>query len=299
MRLLAGAQGPSLVTVDALSEVSTRAGLDLRLQRRLVGGVQNGADLVADPAGRLLVVKRQPEPVKAERMLRAAPVIQYATDRGWPAARWLWAGRLAEGTAVVVQEYVSGQPVGELDSRTMTAVVAANQYQAGLAHSDAFDDSAQLSAVLKGHPWREAVAGHSRAGANVVRHGDAVLAAAGWPDLPADDVVHGDYSSSNVILTRRGVAFVDCETVGRGTRVRDLADLYRQCFIYPDAPAAAVDLLRTHAVAIAGPHVFTACVVAVTYNNLAWWVENKTESELDIACRQAGGLFAACEVLCR
>lgn len=246
-----------------------------------------------------MVVKRQPDPSKAERLLKAAPVMSYATGRGWPAAEWLWTGRLASGTAVVVQEYAIGRTVTETDTLTVAAIVAANNHQTGLAHPDAFDDSAQLTAVVRSHPWKEAVARNSPAGADLTGHGDAVLAAAGWPDLPGDDVVHGDYSSSNMILTQGGVVFIDCETVGRGTRVRDLADLYRQCFFYPEVQTAAVDLLRTHAVSVAGPHVFTACVVAVTYNNLAWWVDNKSAAEFDVACRRAQTMFEICEALCR
>jgi hypothetical protein len=84
---------------------------------------------------------------RGRRKCNAFPVVQYATDRGWPAARWLSTGRLANGTAVVLQEYVTGQPVTRLDVTTMAAILAANDSQARLAHPDAFDDSAQLAAV--------------------------------------------------------------------------------------------------------------------------------------------------------
>lgn len=294
-----GVRGPSLIAVDALTELSALTGSEFRSQRQLPGGEQTGAELVTDATGRLLVVKRQPESSKAERLLKAFPVIRDATGRGWPAAQWLWAGRLTSGTAFLVQKYVVGEPVSTIDTDTITAIVDANSRQAGLAHPDAFDDSAQLTAVVRSHPWKEAVANRSRAGAALIRHGDAVLGTAGWPALPAADVVHVDYSSSNMILSRDGVVFIDCETVGRGTRVRDLADLYRQCFIYPDAEPAAVDVLRSLAVTVEGPNIFAACVIGTTYNNLAWWVENKTTAEFDIACRRAYALFETCEALCR
>lgn len=282
-----------------LREVSDVVGRELSWRRRLAGGEQGGADLVCDPTGRLLVLKRQPDPSKAARMIDAVPVVQHATDHGWRAARWLGAGRLSDGTAVVLAEHVTGRPVTELDVATMTAVLAANDSQAGLAHPDGFDDSAQLAAVARSHPWRSAVARRSTAGAALVSQGDAVMTAVGRPELPTGDVVHGDYSSSNFLLTDGGIVVVDCETVGRGTRVRDLADLYRQCFIHPGAPAAAVDLLRAYAIRLAGPRVFTACVVAVTYNNLAWWAENKSATDFDVACGRAGQLLEACADLCR
>jgi hypothetical protein len=282
-----------------LREVSGVVGRELVWRRRLAGGEQGGADLVCDSTGHLLVLKRQPDPLRAARVISAVPVVQHATGHGWRAARWLCAGRLSDGAAVVLQEHVTGQPVTELDVTTMAAVLAANDSQAGLAHPDAFDDSAQLTAVARSHPWRSAVAHRSTRGAVLVRHGDAVMATVGRPELPTDDVVHGDYSSSNFLVTEQGIAFVDCETVGRGTRVRDLADLYRQCFIYPGTPAAAVDLLRDHAIRLAGARVFTACVVAVTYNNLAWWAENKSETDFDVACGRAEQLLEACADLSR
>ncbi len=269
-------------------------GRELSWRRRLAGGEQGGAGLVCDATGRLFVLKRQPDPARAARVLNAVPVVQYATGHGWPAARWLCAGQLADGTAVVLQEHVTGRAVTELDVTTMAAVLAANDRQVGLAQTDAFDDSTQLAAVTSSHPWRSAVARRSTAGAALVSHGDAVMAAVGRPELPTDDVVHGDYSSSNLLATDGGIIFVDCETVGRGTRVRDLADLYRQCFIYPGTPAAAVDLLRGHATRLAGPRVFTACVVGVTYNNLAWWAENKSRTDFDVACGRAQLLLEAC-----
>lgn len=284
--------------MDWLREVSAVVGRELHMLRSLKGGEQGGADLVADAADRLFVLKRQPDPSRADRVLSAFPVVQYATGGGWSAARWLSSGRLAYGTAFVLQEYVSGEPVMRLDVRTMAAILAANDSQAELAHPEAFNDSAQLAAVSTDHPWRTAVAQRSTVGAALVRHGDALTAIAGRPELPIADVVHGDFGTTNMLVTDHGVVLVDCETVGRGTRVRDLADLYRECFIYPGAPADAMDLLRAHATELAGPHVFTACVVGVTYNNLAWWAENKSETDFDLACKQAGQLFETCSALC-
>lgn len=87
------------------------------------------------------------------------------------------------------------------------------------------------------------------------------------------------------------VRFVDCDTVSRGTRVRDLADLYRQSFVYPLATSKALSLLSAEATAVEGAQVFAKCAVAVTYSNLAWWVEHKTSSEFDQACTRLHELF--------
>jgi aminoglycoside phosphotransferase (APT) family kinase protein len=275
-----------------LAGIQAQTGLRLQVLRALPGGEQGGAHLVAAGADRTLVLKLQADRHKAERLLRAVPVVDHAVRHGWPAAAWVQAGRLHDGTAFVLQEYVPGRPITAIDAHTMTAIVEANARQSGLATAEATDDSRQLQSVVRDHPWRALVRGHSPAGAALVRHGDDAIRRAGPVRLPVTDLVHGDYSTSNMILTGEGaVRFVDCETVGRGTRVRDLADLYRQCFMYPGTPAAARQILRDHATAIAGPAVFATCAVAVSYNNLAWWVENRSPAEFDEACRRVHRLF--------
>ncbi len=173
-------------------------------------------------------------------------------------------------------------------------MIAANATQAGRALASAFDDSAQLEAVLSGdHPWKGLVAGSTAAAAALVEHGDQVVAWAGAAPIPTTDVVHGDYSSSNIVIsaTGRTARFVDCQTIGRGSRVRDLVDLYRQTFVYPHPANTGAARLRAAGIAAEGQPVFARCAVAVTYNNLAWWVENKTPAELDQACARLHHLF--------
>lgn len=97
--------------------------------------------------------------------------------------------------------------------------------------------------------------------------------------------MHGDYSSSNILLdhTASSATFVDSQTIARGSRVRDLADLYRQSVVYPNAGNKGAELLRSAGVAIGGPQLFAKCAVAVTYNNLAWQVDRKSPDEFDQA----------------
>lgn len=278
---------------SVLAEINGQLGSRYRWQRRLSGGEQGGAHQVSD-GGRLAVLKWQPAGSKAQRLLQAFPAVAYAADGGWPVARWLVGGPLADGGAFMLQEYIDGTPIASLHAQGARAVIAANARQSGLAFSDAADDSCQLEAVLSGDcAWKSQVTDFTAAGASLVQHGDAVAAWAGPAPIPVSDVVHGDYSSSNILLDAEGstATFVDCETVGRGSRVRDLADLYRQDFVYPDACSTGLALLRAAASVIEGPQVFAKCAVAVTYNNLAWWVEHKTPAEFDQACNRLHRLF--------
>lgn len=268
-----------------LTEANGLLGTAYRWQRQLQGGDQNGAHLVRD-GDQLAVLKWQVVPWKAMQLLQAFPAISDAAAHGWPVARWLVAGPLGGGGAFVLQEYVSGAPLTQLDPATMKAVLAANSLQSGLAFSAAADDSSHIEAVLNGDiAWKSNVAAFTPAGAELVQHGDDVATWAADATVPVTDVVHGDYSSSNMLLAADGsIRLVDCETVKRGSRVRDLADLYRQTFAYPGTAADSMALLRAAASAVAGPRVFAKCAVAVTYDNLAWWVEHKTPAEFDVAC---------------
>jgi aminoglycoside phosphotransferase (APT) family kinase protein len=276
-----------------LSEVNDRLGSTYRWQRQLTGGEQSGAHLVLQH-GRSVVLKWEPAGGRADQLLRAFPAVVHATDGGWPAARWLEVGPLSGGGAFVLQEYVEGTPVSRLDAGALQAVVAANTKQQGLALADAFDDSNQLEGVLSGaHDWKAQVRDFTPAGAALVRHGDEVAVWAGQAPIPTSDVIHGDYSSTNLLLDADGsaVTFVDCQTVGRGSRVRDLADLYRQSFVHPRPENTGLSILRAAAVGVAGPQVFARCAVAVTYNNLAWWVEHQPRADFDRACARLHALF--------
>lgn len=260
----------------------------------MAGGEQGGAHLLVEDGHEAVLSLELPGP-RAAQLLRAFPLVVDAVDRGWPAARWLAAGTLTDGSSYVLQEHLEGVHLAELDERSVPTVLAANAAQSGLASDRAPDDSAQLEAVLRGdHPWRRQVAGLTAAGAVLAEHGDEVVAALGEVRLPRADLVHGDYSRTNLLAVpgRPTVVLVDCQTLGRGTRVRDLADLYRQTFLYPLPGDTGARLLRDAALAVEGRQVFVACAVAVTYDNLAWWVENKPSEEFDQACARLRPLFA-------
>lgn len=119
-----------------------------------------------------------------------------------------------------------------------------------------------------------------------------MLRARGSETLPVDDVVHGDSSAANLLRDPAGrIRFVDTETVGRGTRVRDLADLLRQCALATWDSTEAEAVLADEALTIAGDGVFTTCLVAVSVNNPAWLAEHRTIEQFDDACSRVLDLF--------
>lgn len=285
------------MTPDAeqVARVSRATGAPLRLLRPLPGGEQGGALLVAAADGTRFVVTTADEPWKVDRLVAAAPVVQAAVAHGWPAATWIRTGRLPDGSAFVLQEHLDAHPVADLDEDAAHAVVAANRSQRGLGPElgAATDDSAQLLAVLSDHPWRHAVAARSEVGTAVVELATRLHRRHGTEDLPRDDLVHGDMSVSNLLRDAAGrVHFVDTETVGRGTRVRDLADLVRQIRTTVGHDTLVTRMLAAEARSAAGQGVFATCLAAVSLDNLAWLAERPDDAAFDDAGRRVLTMLA-------
>lgn len=283
----------------AIAEVNDHMAAEFKCVNELSGGSQNGAFLLTD-GSRHLVLKWQPDPVKAAGLTKAKTVIDFAVESGWPAARWVYvggsqAGRGSQaGGGFHVQEFVTGSSLVDINKSTVGSVIDANRLQSNAAHASAASDKDYLDSVIDGTlPWKSNVSNHTSAGRVLVTKGDQLLRNIGRVTIPVTDVVHGDYSSSNMLLTERGtICFVDCETVRRGCRARDLADLLRQTYIYGSSPEAQKMLIE-EGCSVAGIEVFSVCAIAVAYDNLAWWVEHKSVEEFDRSCTQLQELFAA------
>lgn len=266
-----------------MDQVIELTGLPLTDAHPLTGGEQGGATLAASPDGSV-VIKFQQEPMKAARLLAAAPIIMASQSR-WNVAHWLAAGPLPSG-AFYLQEFVPGMLLDVAKAADVDAVIAANARQRGLGHRELFDHSAQILAITAGqHAWFEDVARRSRDGASTARQALALVASAGSTSLPNDDIVHGDLSASNTIIDRGGNArFIDSESVGRGHRALDLADLYRQCAAVDSAPARTLERLAVGGVASAGLARFITCVAGAALNNLAWHAANRPLDEYERMC---------------
>lgn len=266
-----------------LDQISELSGLHLTDARSLPGGEQGGATLATSAAGPV-VIKIQQDPAKAARLLAVAPIVMASQSR-WAVARWLAAAPLPSG-AFYLQEFIPGPSLDTAEASSIDAVIAANGRQRGLGAGELFDHSTQILAVASGqHAWFEDVARRSRSGASVAGQALALVASAGATSLPNGDIVHGDLSASNIIIDRRGHArFIDSESVGRGHRALDLADLYRQCAAGDSAPASTISRLVSAGVASAGVSRFITCVVGAALNNLAWHAANRALEEFEWMC---------------
>ncbi|WJY00398.1 phosphotransferase [Curtobacterium sp. 458] len=270
---------------DLLDRISDVSGYVLTNGRRLAGGEQGGA-LLADSSVGPVVVKVQPDPDKAARVLTAARVMQL-TQADWSVANWLAVGPLGDG-AFHLQQFIPGTVLDISKDAAIDAVIAANRRQGGLAVAGAYDHAAQIVAVTTDqHPWFADVARRSEAGALVAATARSLVAVAGTAELTSDDIVHGDLSASNIIVTPSGESrFIDAETVGRGHRVLDLTDLYRQCVISGHAPETVIRRLAVAGASASGPAAFITATVGACLNNLAWHAANRSLPRFEHMCER-------------
>src|SRR5258708_2781497 len=100
-----------------------------QLERRLLGGLNEGAFVLSRPDGSRAVLKwRTSEP---ERLLGARERLDAARARAWPAPAWLAVGR-APGGACVVQEFIDGRTPPRLDDAVAEQMIEILGVQASL-----------------------------------------------------------------------------------------------------------------------------------------------------------------------
>jgi len=204
--------------------VNAEAGAGWRLVRRLAGGWNEGAYLVARPDGSRAVLKwRASDP---ERLLAARDLVTSARASGWPAPGWLACGRAPTGEAWVLQDFIDGGTPPRLDQAVADQMIGILNVQAGLcagagggwgewAWGVVFDDWEGMR-----HRARSGIPGGPRIAAAV----DAIAAACQPRPLSNDDLVHGNFNLANTIATPGRLWLVDVEGLGPGPRAYDLAE---------------------------------------------------------------------------
>ncbi len=243
-------------------------GTVFRVVGPLGGGYQEGAYRIAEPCGRVAVLKltRAPRSVAVVRRLRQA---------GYPAPDFLFWGAAPDGTSYLVQEFLRGAPVAAFTPENTKQLIALNRLQSGLNpepwRPDAsWSDYAMGVVFADESGWASCLRAFSTETARLM----AALeqAAAPFTDvrLPRDDAVHGDWSLGN-LLSEQGqiTGIVDCASAGYGTRAIDLSSLLHYAYDdeYDNTAGRAVrTLLRDEILAIGGTSML---VVLLIYRAMA------------------------------
>ena len=235
---------PQGLPAEVLDDVASVVGAEVRLLRRLSGGINGGAMRVQLAGGADAVLKAVPRahPHHLDETLRAQRVVEHMRRRGYPTPAWLGVGATATHVWQLM-DFVDAAPVQELTPSLVEQLMEIIELQAGQA-SEPYDHWSYAWRVATGQ--ESAVAGrdfHETPEQSLLRQSVARLSGyssavsalverlrrvcADVPPPPeAPDMVHADLNPSNV-LVRNGavVALVDIGNAGSGTRATDLTTL--------------------------------------------------------------------------
>jgi aminoglycoside phosphotransferase (APT) family kinase protein len=250
-----------------IEELNAVHGLRWHVRERCASGMQGGAWLLRDSAGRPAVLKQRPAGSVPD-IRRIAAAVARVREAGYPTPAWLASGTTATGSSYWVQDYVPGRPATPLTTSTVPLLVEVLERQAGLDPAPDLDWGSRVTAMAlsdaTGQP-RHKVRGLGRAGRALLASFDRLLAEAGPVSLPGQDMVHGDFNSCNILLRDGGVAgLIDVQDLGSGSRVVDYACLLREAYV-EDYGESVTHPIRRSGEAVAGWAALVICVAAAAF----------------------------------
>jgi hypothetical protein len=272
-------------TARVLDEVNRMQSSEWALVGLLPGGYQSGAHELVGPRGQRAVLKWAPSRRWARQVLRAAPLVDLARAHGWPTPAWLAVGVTGDGFPYQIQEFVPGEPAGRTDHDILDLVLPLIERQHDLRPDTSQDLSAHIAAVVfeDAHGYRSRLTAYSAAVTDLVA--TIVAACRGAQDvvIPANDLVHGQMHSGNVMIEGdRVTGFIDVEAMGKGTRALDLASLALHATLWDGEPDAIARLID-HARRVVGQEVFTLCVGAAVFPLLCFGIDRWDDGDVDSA----------------
>jgi aminoglycoside phosphotransferase (APT) family kinase protein len=275
--------------------LNARHGTTFVLAGKLPGGQQDGAHVLADSAGRRVVLKQLFAP-------RALPIIRRLRAIGYPTPDVLYQGTASDGTTYLIQEFVPGVPMQTLTDAYLDQLFVLNERQADLnphpeAHMlESWSGYAQEVVFARSSVWVRALGNHSPATASLLHALQRATAPYAGTVLPNTDVVHGDLHSGNIIVEHGQItSVIDLVYAGYGTRAIDLASLLHT--MDSDAYAPKIrQRLRARIVERFGPAVYAICMGYRAIVTLEWAIRHDSPVWIDQFVR-AG--WAVCDDLAR
>ena len=249
---------------SVLALANARDGSSWEFVGKLPGGYQQGAYELVGPDGTSAVLKWHAASLPAQQLADTARVIEDARSRGWPTAKWIAYGSLANDGAYIIEEFIPGARPTKLQGPVLERLLAAVRLQADVRPQTdqdwsayigrvVFEGEAQLAARMRAHPDT----------APLQLRLERITAAARDTPLPANDLVHGDFVLNNMLVQDEVPYVVDGAHAGKGTRAYDLATLLMETSIggdyTPPSPAERRRLER-EGVAVVGRLGFLVCI---------------------------------------
>ena len=247
-----------------LALANDRAASSWVLVGKLPGGHQQGAYELAGSDGTRAVLKWHTAHLPAKQLMETARAIEDARLRGWPTARWIASGSLPNDGAYIIEEFIEGTRPTRLDGNVLERLLDAIRLQADARPDTDQDWSAYIrSVVFEGEAdLATRMRAQSDTAALQLRL-ERMTADARNMSLPANDLVHGDFVLSNMLVRDDIPYLVDAAHAGKGTRAYDLATLLMETTVGGDyTPPTLADQrrLERECVALVGRLGFLVCV---------------------------------------
>jgi aminoglycoside phosphotransferase (APT) family kinase protein len=207
-----------------------------------------------------------------------AEVTARLRSRRYPAPRVIAADRL-DGIAFYVQEKLPGGPSDELDVDQLEQIIDLVELHdgaaRGLSSGQALPWGEQIHRDLADPdhwtPRKRALAAHSQRGADLVRDIERLAGRLDLSQLPADDVVHGDYGLGNMLFVAGQLSgVIDWDGWRPGDRRADLVTLWFALRIGTDQTRTSTEL-RRHLRRVMAPELLWAYAAHNVLRTLGWF----------------------------
>jgi aminoglycoside phosphotransferase (APT) family kinase protein len=258
-----------------VEHINAAHGTRFELRGRCADGLQGGAWTLADPGGRLAVLKVRPDPDPdpgsdiGSDIGPVAAAVARVRAAGYPTPAWRASGADPAGASYWVQDHLTGRAATPLSPATAEHLVDVLERQAGLDPLPGRDWGRRVAVMASSNlddGLRSVVRGLGSAGAELLAAYDRLLAEAGDVVLSDRDMVHGDFNSCNILLDDRGAidGIIDVQDLGSGSRAVDYACLLREAYVQ-DYGDDVICVIRRSGEAAAGWAAFVVCVAAAAF----------------------------------
>ena len=204
------------------------------------------------------------------------------------------------GFTYLIREWVPGRPVlvAGCTPAVLDQVLSAVATQAGLAPGGTQDWSSYVLRVLFSDDWDglSPLRDTTPATAELLAVCRRIAATTSSRRLPRGDFVHGDFNFANILVRDDGgIAILDMEQAGRGTRAYDLATL----FMVTRWPGEELDedlqnRVRRAGEEVAGEAVFRLCLLSIVLDWTRFGTSHWPESHVEQFSHRWGAFPRAC-----
>lgn len=242
-----------------ITAVNAELGTGWRVVRPL-GGSNEGAFLVRRPDDSRAVLEWHS--AGSEDLRATADIIKDARRRGWPTPEWYAVGRAPTGQVWLLQEFVSGARPALLDDTVAERMLRILDRQVGMLANGTGTWADWVTAVVAGdeEQLRRRVL-PLEGGRRLVDQVDLIAGVCAGTRVGRTDLVHGDFSMMNILVTGQDMYAIDVADLGSGPVAYDLAKTLVVAAILDHATQAGLARLWAHARGL-DPHEFSLCAAA-------------------------------------